>query len=197
METDDHTEPLRDNIDDQDPGNTSSFNITRRSFVVPEILLEEKPQENEETETTVTYHVADNGTTRNKLKLADSIGYTYTVKSKQEAATNAFKPEAQIVNDAMVSHSDHTAPAGSRPNVHNLQRSTNRLCEKSRPKDPTDLNFEVQYRQHDGVYKFVRKLMALCFLPHEYILPTFQRLKDQLDQESPKLHQLVNYISRT
>ncbi|CAG2186440.1 unnamed protein product [Mytilus edulis] len=66
-------------------------------------------------------------------------------QSKQEATTNAFKPAAQIVNDAMVSHSDHTAPAGSRPNVHNLQTSTNRLREKSRPKDPTDLNFEINY----------------------------------------------------
>ncbi|VDI62897.1 Hypothetical predicted protein [Mytilus galloprovincialis] len=66
-------------------------------------------------------------------------------QSKQEAATNVFKPAAQIVNEAMVSHSDHTAPAGSRPNVHNLQTSTNRLREKSRPKDPTDLNFEINY----------------------------------------------------
>ncbi|CAG2216714.1 unnamed protein product [Mytilus edulis] len=66
-------------------------------------------------------------------------------QSKQEAATNVFKPAAQIVNDAMVSHSNHTAPAGSRPNVHNLQTSTNRLREKSRPKDPTDLNFEINY----------------------------------------------------
>ncbi|VDI16002.1 Hypothetical predicted protein [Mytilus galloprovincialis] len=39
-------------------------------------------------------------------------------QSKQEAATNVFKPAAQIVNEAMVSHSDHTAPAGSRPNIN-------------------------------------------------------------------------------
>jgi hypothetical protein len=37
-----------------------------------------QPQETEPTDDSVTYHVSTNGSNRNKMKLADSIGYTGT-----------------------------------------------------------------------------------------------------------------------
>ena len=39
-----------------------------------------QPQETEPTDDSVAYHVSTIGSIRNKMKLADSIGYTYTVK---------------------------------------------------------------------------------------------------------------------
>ena len=50
------------------------------------------------------------------------------------------------------------------------------------------------YQQREGVYDYVRQLMALPFLPARHIPPTFQHLKTKASSEP--LKRLVNYIER-
>ena len=57
--------------------------------------------------------------------------------------------------------------------------------------------FQAQYRQHDGCYKYVRKLMALCHLPHEHMVDAFNKLKKQASDDTPRIHELLNYINTT
>ena len=62
----------------------------------------------------------------------------------------------------------------------------------------TTLGLSSAYMQKKDKYVFMRKLMALPFLPHEHILPAFHKLSEQasaLAQEP--LPELINYISCT
>ena len=57
---------------------------------------------------------------------------------------------------------------------------------------------QPQYRQKDTTHKFIRKLMALCFLPADHIQPVFQKLQDSVDSlKAPQISQLLQYISST
>ncbi|KAJ8300559.1 hypothetical protein KUTeg_022078 [Tegillarca granosa] len=56
----------------------------------------------------------------------------------------------------------------------------------------------VQYKQYNSVYKFIRKLKSLCYLPKEQIQTAFICLANRVDKENaPKIHELVTYIERT
>jgi hypothetical protein len=67
-----------------------------------------------------------------------------------------------------------------------------------KPKEAIKLDyssiFQVDYCQRDSVFKFVRKLLALPFLPEEQIPTTFYALKEAVT--TPKLLQLTDYIER-
>ena len=58
-----------------------------------------------------------------------------------------------------------------------------------------DLGLRPSYMQQGAVYRYVRKLMALPFLPAEHISPAFELLKEQATTE--KLKELVDYIDNT
>ena len=57
-----------------------------------------------------------------------------------------------------------------------------------------ELGLQVAYTSDDTVYRYIRKLMALPFLPHHEIPPLFQRLR--LQAQAQPLRDLVNYIER-
>ncbi|KAJ8309738.1 hypothetical protein KUTeg_011603 [Tegillarca granosa] len=58
-----------------------------------------------------------------------------------------------------------------------------------------ELGLQMDYSQRYGVFKFVRKLLALPFLPEEQIPVAFNTLKETVTSE--RLIQLTNYIERT
>jgi hypothetical protein len=63
---------------------------------------------------------------------------------KKTAAREIFTSAAEIVNQALIEgvHNNHAPlPAVSRP--ENLARAANRYRQKSRPQDPTSLEFEI------------------------------------------------------
>lgn len=53
------------------------------------------------------------------------------------------------------------------------------------------LSLQGAYMERDSVYKFVRKLIALPYLPHEHIEATFATLKEKA---CDNLQPLVEYI---
>ena len=57
-----------------------------------------------------------------------------------------------------------------------------------------ELGLQRAYSEDDAVYKYIRKLMALPFLPHRQISPMFLRL--QIEAQTEPLQNLVTYIRR-
>ena len=57
-----------------------------------------------------------------------------------------------------------------------------------------ELGLQRAYAEDDPVYKYIRKLMALPFLPHRQISPMFVRL--QAEATTEPLQNLVAYIRR-
>ena len=58
-----------------------------------------------------------------------------------------------------------------------------------------DLGLAAAYSRDDGTYQYIKKLMALPFLPAAEIDPEFQRLRLQATTDA--LQQLVQYVSET
>ena len=58
-----------------------------------------------------------------------------------------------------------------------------------------DLGLAAAYSRDDGTYRYIKKLMALPFLPAPEIDPAFQRLR--LKATTDALEELVEYISET
>lgn len=50
------------------------------------------------------------------------------------------------------------------------------------------------YRQHQTMYRYIKQLMALPFLPAGHITPTFNAL--MIRANTPALQQLVQYMER-
>ncbi|XP_076037058.1 uncharacterized protein LOC143022632 [Oratosquilla oratoria] len=63
---------------------------------------------------------------------------------KAKAATDMYKPASAIITEVLLENVG-AAPCPSLPTTSNLVRATNRLRQKNRPKDPKDLNFELNY----------------------------------------------------
>ena len=57
-----------------------------------------------------------------------------------------------------------------------------------------ELGLQAAYTSDDGVYRYIKKLMALPFLPHREIRPMFQLLRRQA--QTQPLQDLVSYINR-
>ena len=57
-----------------------------------------------------------------------------------------FRSAGAIAEEVLVAHVTD-APCSAIPKVSNLARQANRKRQKSRPKDPTDLEFEIEYIQ--------------------------------------------------
>ena len=57
-----------------------------------------------------------------------------------------------------------------------------------------ELGLQAAYSGDDAVYRYIRKIMALPFLPHREILPMFVRLEAQAQTE--QLRSLVEYVRR-
>jgi hypothetical protein len=55
--------------------------------------------------------------------------------------TDQFVPTGQIVEDVMMENME----AAALPKQENLRRTVNRKRQQTRPKHPTDLEFEVEY----------------------------------------------------
>ncbi|KAK3731056.1 hypothetical protein QZH41_019214 [Actinostola sp. cb2023] len=53
----------------------------------------------------------------------------------------------------------------------------------------------TQYEKDNGTYEYLRKILALPFLPAEAIKPTWQQLKGNAN--TPALRDLVNYVNDT
>nr|XP_034322332.1 uncharacterized protein LOC105339689 [Crassostrea gigas] len=65
---------------------------------------------------------------------------------KQQAKQAKFEEiSSSIVEEAIRTNGDISAPAGSRPNPGYLVRTTNRVRQMDRPKNPSDLHDEVGY----------------------------------------------------
>ena len=64
---------------------------------------------------------------------------------KARAKSNPFESAATIVETVMQEIGDPSLPPGSRPAPNNLVRQANRPREKTRPKQPADLEFVVYY----------------------------------------------------
>ena len=78
-----HPEPI-----DIDVSNPASFNV-EMSFEVPDVIQEDTIRDNQtlsdlpdDTQHPMKFTLIDFGTKRGKNKLADSLGYTYTVKRR-------------------------------------------------------------------------------------------------------------------
>lgn len=61
---------------------------------------------------------------------------------KDNAAANLFKPSGILVNEA-IRQEGGTGPLASLPSKSAMARCANRLRQKSRPADPTDLEFDL------------------------------------------------------
>lgn len=57
-----------------------------------------------------------------------------------------------------------------------------------------ELGLQAAYTSDDGVYRYIRKLMALPFLPRREIRPMFQLLRRQA--QTQPLQDLVSYINK-
>ena len=57
-----------------------------------------------------------------------------------------------------------------------------------------ELGLQAAYTSDDGAYRYIRKLMALPFLPHREIRPMFQLLRRQA--QTQPLQYLVSYINK-
>ena len=55
--------------------------------------------------------------------------------------------------------------------------------------------FQVTYAQRDDVYKFIRKVFALPFLPAEHIEPSFRNLREKAGGE--QVTALMRYVEDT
>ena len=66
-----------------------------------------------------------------------------SVAIKDQAKTQRFQSAMSLVDEAMLA-----LPEGAHqlPNPSNLKRMANRVRQSMRPKDPTDLDFEVRYK---------------------------------------------------
>ena len=42
-----------------------------------------------------------------------------------------------------------------------------------------EVGLQVAYQRYDGTFRYLRKLMALPFLPHREIIAAFEELKEQ------------------
>ncbi|XP_076047284.1 uncharacterized protein LOC143028802 [Oratosquilla oratoria] len=62
---------------------------------------------------------------------------------KTKAKDNVFKPATAIVTEVLLENIG-SAPCPTLPKADNLTRATNRFRQKNRPKDPKDLEFELQ-----------------------------------------------------
>ncbi|KAK3086377.1 hypothetical protein FSP39_017564 [Pinctada imbricata] len=62
---------------------------------------------------------------------------------KTKASTEVFRPASEIVEEVMLELGDPSMPEASRPKFTNLARRANRLREKTRPKQPADLEFVI------------------------------------------------------
>jgi hypothetical protein len=58
-----------------------------------------------------------------------------------------------------------------------------------------ELGLATSYMEDEGSNKYIRRLMALPFLPHEHIRPMFLSLEKEAEDE--KLKALCNYIAIT
>ena len=58
-----------------------------------------------------------------------------------------------------------------------------------------EIKLGTTYKNDDAVHKYIKKIMALPFLPHEHIIPMFQTLKGVAT--SPLLQSLVRYVQET
>ncbi|KAK6185836.1 hypothetical protein SNE40_007982 [Patella caerulea] len=61
---------------------------------------------------------------------------------KENAVLDLFEPAQNIVDNILEEHGDTREPESSRPGYANLLRNCNRIRQKDRPDDPTDLDFE-------------------------------------------------------
>ncbi len=71
--------------------------------------------------------------------------------------------------------------------VNNVLTCTNISC--------TLLSLQVAYMQRDATHEYVRKALALPYLPEEHIIPAFEKL--QKKTTDPVLLQLMSYINST
>ena len=62
------------------------------------------------------------------------------------------------------------------------------------PKKPLLKRVVNKYQQREGMYDYIRKLMALPFLPARQVQQTFDHLKTKANTE--QLQRLVDYIDR-
>ena len=53
---------------------------------------------------------------------------------------------------------------------------------------------QVAYGSDEGTFKFLRRLMALCFLPAQHITPVFRRMEQEA---TAALTPLMQYVART
>ena len=72
---------------------------------------------------------------------------------KVKAADKLFEPAGHIVDDVLV-HNIDGVPVPSLPQQRSLVRTDNRLRQKDRPKEPTDIDFDLRYEAiPEGKYK--------------------------------------------
>ena len=63
---------------------------------------------------------------------------------KRAVVDDVFHPAGSIVEDALTSHANTSAPCPVLANPEHLARAVNQLRQKLHPDDPTDLDFTIQ-----------------------------------------------------
>ncbi|CAG2244496.1 unnamed protein product [Mytilus edulis] len=174
-----------------------SFDITQRTFAEPDIITETSIQDDPLPDQLTdaidqpTYSVVDGASQRGKRKLVDVDGYTYTVKVFQ--ALKDLLPQSAVRGfvadfESGVWQALKEVFPGMMINgcLFHFTQAVFRHVQF--------LGLQPAYRQQDCIFKYVRKLMALPFLPADHIRPAFRRLKDL---QTDPLQRLVTYVEDT
>ena len=116
-------------------------------------------------------------------KIGSVVATKISFKVKEKAMEDLFKPAAAIVDEVLLEQlGDVPCPALRKP--INMAKSANYFRQSRRPKDPADLNFEIEEAHIPADFLranvIVRdRIMALPFLPASKIPRVYRHLRPQ------------------
>jgi len=59
-----------------------------------------------------------------------------------------------------------------------------------------EVGLQVAFYQKTGTYEVVKLLMALPYLPSNFIVPQFTAIRERIGADQPKLRELMDYVDR-
>ncbi|KAK4310746.1 hypothetical protein Pmani_017732 [Petrolisthes manimaculis] len=182
-----------------------------------EVSLEDPPLQSEEPATTpvsVSFQIIVEGTKRGHKKLIDSLGYTYNIKSQRSNVTYwqcTVRPKVKPCKATVIQRSDKFVRGTTSHNHHPSPDSalTTKISSKVKKMAVQDLfkpasaivdeiqevGLQHAYTHDEATFKYLRKLMALPFLPEGEITLMFERLASQAT--TTQVRTVIEYISRT
>ncbi|XP_063420079.1 uncharacterized protein LOC134705246 [Mytilus trossulus] len=180
--------------DDEDDSIHASFNV-ELPFDIPSDVEEDNiaddsvyDDDEDVPAGPVTYTVIDNATQRGKPKLVDNIGFSYTLKREKNGARTWWcSVRNKTTHCGVIVHEKDGVFIP--PSIqHNHTAVPGTLT-------ATKIKVTTAYYQKDTVYKFVKNLMALPFLPAEHIPSTFEDIATKA--KSARTKELAEYVKNT